>query len=78
MTLAVDYYCYNGSGWWHPSGTVASGTVEIKLAVTAKENGLAIENHIPENGHAKAGLAGCCVQCCAGSLCVDQGILPYL
>ena len=50
VTLAVDYYCYNGSDWWHPSGTVASGTVEIKLAVTAKENGLAIENHIPENG----------------------------
>ena len=53
MTLAVDYYCYNGSDWWHPSGTVASGTVEIKLAVTAKENGLAIENHIPENGTLK-------------------------
>lgn len=53
VTLAVDYYCYNGSGWWHPSGTVASGTVEIKLAVTAKKNGLAIENHIPENGTLK-------------------------
>ena len=53
MTLAVDYYCYNGSDWRHPSGTVASGTVEIKLAVTAKENGLAIENHIPENGTLK-------------------------
>ena len=53
VTLAVDYYCYNGSDWWHPSGTVASGTVEIKLAVTAKENGLAIENHIPENGTLK-------------------------
>lgn len=50
VTLAVDYYCYDGSDWWHSSGTVASGTVEIKLAVTAKENGLAIENHIPENG----------------------------
>ena len=49
----MDYYCYNGSDWWHPSGTVASGTVEIKLAVTAKENGLAIENHIPENGTLK-------------------------
>ena len=53
VTLAVDYYCYNGSDWWHPSGTVASGTVEIKLIVTAKENGLAIENHIPENGTLK-------------------------
>lgn len=50
VTLAVDYYCYNGSDWWHPSEPVASGTVEFKLAVTAKENGLAIENHIPENG----------------------------
>ena len=50
VTLAVDYYCYNGSDWWHPNGTVASGTVEIRLAVTAKKNGLAIENHIPENG----------------------------
>lgn len=53
VTLAVDYYCYNGSDWWHPSGTVASGTVEIKLAVTAKKNGLAIENYIPENGTLK-------------------------
>lgn len=53
VTLAVDYYCYDGSDWWHPSGTVASGTVEIKLAVTAKKNGLAIENYIPENGTLK-------------------------
>ena len=53
VTLAVDYYCYNGSDWWHPSGTVDSGTVEITLAVTEKENGLAIENNIPENGTLK-------------------------
>ena len=53
VTLAVDYYCYNGSDWWRPSGTVASGTVEIKLIVTAKKNGLAIENYIPENGTLK-------------------------
>ena len=50
VTLVVTYYCYNGSSWWKPTGTAASGTVEITLLVTAKENGLAIENHIPENG----------------------------
>ena len=53
VTLVVTYYCYNGSSWWKPTGTAASGTVEITLLVTAKENGLAIENHIPENGTLK-------------------------
>lgn len=50
VTLVVTYYCYNGSNWWRPTGTVASGTVRIPLTIKTKENGLAIENHIPENG----------------------------
>jgi len=49
-TLAVTYYCYNGRSWWNPTGTVASGTVELQITVTEKENGLALENRIAENG----------------------------
>ena len=50
VTVTVTHYCYNGSGWWSPTGTVESGTVTFKLHVMAKESGLAIENHIPEDG----------------------------
>ena len=53
VTVTVTHYCYNGSGWWSPTGTVESGTVTFKLHVMAKESGLAIENHIPENGTLK-------------------------
>ena len=53
VTVTVTHYCYNGSGWWSPTGTVESGTVTFKLHVMAKESGLAIENCIPENGTLK-------------------------
>lgn len=53
VTVTVNYYCYNGNNWWRPVGTVSSGTVKFTLIVTEKENGLAIENHIPENGTLK-------------------------
>ena len=53
VTVTVNYYCYNGNSWWRPTGTVSSGTVKFTLIVTEKENGLAIENHIPENGTLK-------------------------
>ena len=50
VTVVVTYYCFNGGSWWKPTGTAASGTVEFQLTVTEKKSGLAIENHIPENG----------------------------
>ena len=50
VTVTVTHYCYNGSSWWSPTGTVESGTVTFTLHVMAKESGLAIENCIPENG----------------------------
>ncbi len=53
VTVTVNYYCYNGNNWWRPTGTVESGTMKFTLIVTEKENGLAIENHIPENGTLK-------------------------
>lgn len=53
VTVTVTHYCYNGSDWWKPTGTAESGTVTFKLHVMAKESGLAIENHIPEDGTLK-------------------------
>ncbi len=50
VTVTVTHYCYDGSSWWSPTGTGESGTVTFKLHVMAKESGLAIENHIPEDG----------------------------
>lgn len=50
VTVVVTYYCHNGKNWWQPAGTQISGTVEFQLTVTEKKSGLAIENHIPENG----------------------------
>lgn len=50
VTVTVTHYCYNGDSWWRPTGTVESGTVTFTLHVMAKESGLAIENHIPEDG----------------------------
>lgn len=50
VTVTVTHYCYNGSGWWSPTGTVESGTVTFTLHVMEKESNLAIENHIPEDG----------------------------
>lgn len=50
VTVTVTHYCYNGSGWWSPTGTVESGTVTFKLHVMEKKSGLAIVNHIPEDG----------------------------
>lgn len=53
VTVTVTHYCYNGDSWWRPTGTVESGTVTFKLHVMAKESGLAIDNHIPEDGTLK-------------------------
>lgn len=53
VTVTVTHYCYNGDSWWRPTGTVESGTVTFTLHVMAKESGLAIENHIPEDGTLK-------------------------
>ena len=50
VTVTVTHYCYNGNNWWRPTGTVESGTVKFTLLVSEEENGLAIENHIPEDG----------------------------
>lgn len=53
VTVTVTYYCFNGESWWKPTGTAASGTVEFTLLVTQKNDGLAIENHLPEDGTLK-------------------------
>lgn len=50
VTVTVTHYCYNGSNWWSPTGTVESGTVTFTLLITPKKSGLAIENRIPEDG----------------------------
>ena len=50
VTVTVTHYCYNGNSWWSQTGTEESGTVTFKLHVTEKKSGLAIDNHIPEDG----------------------------
>ena len=53
VTITVTYYCYNGRDWWKPYSGGTSGTMQFKLKVTEKEDGLAIVNQIPEAGTLK-------------------------
>ena len=53
VTVTVTHYCYNGSSWWSQPDTVESGTVTFTLHVMGKKSGLAIDNHIPEDGTLK-------------------------
>ena len=49
VTVKLNYYYYNGSSWWSPTGTPVSGSIAFTIKVT-EPTGLRIVNNIVENG----------------------------
>ena len=49
VTVKLNYYYYDGTSWWSPTGTPVSGSIAFTINVT-EPNGLRIDNHIIENG----------------------------
>ena len=52
VTVKLNYYYYNGTDWWHPTGTPVSGSIAFTIKVT-EPTGLRIVNNIVENGTLK-------------------------
>ena len=52
VTVKLNYYYYDGTDWWHPTGTPVSGSIAFTINVT-EPTGLRIVNNIVENGTLK-------------------------
>ena len=52
VTVKLNYYYYNGTDWWHPTGTPVSDSIAFTIKVT-EPTGLRIVNNIVENGTLK-------------------------
>lgn len=52
VTVKLNYYYYDGTDWWHPTGTPVSGSIAFTIKVT-EPTGLRIDNKIVENGTLK-------------------------
>lgn len=52
VTVKLNYYYYDGTDWWHPTGTPVSGSIAFTIKVT-EPTGLRIVNNIVENGTLK-------------------------
>lgn len=52
VTVKLNYYYYDGTDWWHPTGTPVSGSIAFTIKVT-EPTGLRIVNKIVENGTLK-------------------------
>lgn len=49
VTVKLNYYYYDGTDWWHPTGTPVSGSIAFTINVT-EPTGLRIVNKIIEDG----------------------------
>lgn len=49
VTVTLNYYYYDGTDWWHPTGKQVSGSITFTINVTERP-GLRIDNNIVENG----------------------------
>ena len=49
VTVKLNYYYYNGTDWWHPTGTPVSGSITFTINVT-EPTGLRIVNNIVQDG----------------------------
>ena len=52
VRVKLNYYYYDGTDWWHPTGTPVSGSIAFTINVT-EPAGLRIVNNIVENGTIK-------------------------
>ena len=52
VTVKLNYYYYNGTDWWHPTGTPVSGNIAFTIKVT-EPTGLRILNNIVVDGTLK-------------------------
>lgn len=52
VTVKLNYYYYNGTDWWHPTGTPVSGNIAFNIKVT-EPTGLRIVNNIVVDGTLK-------------------------
>ena len=52
VTVKLNYYYYNGSSWWSPTGTPVSGSIAFTIKVT-EPTGLRIVNNIVKDGTLK-------------------------
>ncbi len=52
VTVKLNYYYYNGTDWWHPTGTPVSGSIAFTIKVT-EPTGLRIVNNIVVDGTLK-------------------------
>lgn len=52
VTVKLNYYYYDGTSWWSPTGTPVSGSIAFTINVT-EPTGLRIVNNIIEDGTLK-------------------------
>lgn len=52
VTVKLNYYYYDGTDWWHPTGTPVSGSIAFTINVT-EPTGLRILNNIVVDGTLK-------------------------
>lgn len=52
VTVKLNYYYYNGTSWWSPTGTPVSGSIAFTIKVT-EPTGLRIVNNIVQDGTIK-------------------------
>lgn len=54
VTVTLNYYYYDGTDWWHPTGTQVSGSITFKINVTERDDqNLRIDNNIVVDGTLK-------------------------
>lgn len=54
VTVTLNYYYYDGTDWWHPTGTPVSGSITFTINVTERpDQNLRIVNDIVKDGTLK-------------------------